>query len=144
MCFENRRTTSHQVANKLEISFLYLQIILTQNLNMHQIVIKLIPCTCTLCFIRAWISGQKQNDPHSTPSLLTRFGNKWFPSFPKTQDTVTRTKFNDITIMQSKSLDPFAQFKYCTSQNTSTVAQFQSLLYKAPRRLMKSTTLIRR
>lgn len=46
--------------------------------------------------------------------------------------------------MQSKSQDPFAQFKYRTSQNTSTVAQFQNSLYKAPRRLMKGITLIRR
>lgn len=111
---------------------------------MHQIFIKFTPCTCTLCFICAWISGQKQNNPHCTPSLLTRFGNKWLPFSPKTQDIVNRKKFNDITKMQSKSQDQFAQFKYRTSQNTSTVAQFQSSLFKAPRRLMKGTILIRR
>jgi hypothetical protein len=61
--------------------------------------------------------------PPYSPDLIT---SDFLSFFPKTPDTVKRKKFNDITMMQSKSQDPFAQFKYCTSQNTSTVAQFHS------------------
>jgi hypothetical protein len=59
LILKNKRTTSHKVPNMLGISFGSVQIVLKENLNMHSIVTKSIPRTCSL-FVCTLISAYNE------------------------------------------------------------------------------------
>lgn len=61
-------------------------------------------------FVPAEISGYKQNDRHSTSSLLITSGTMRLPSFPTTQALKGR-RLNDTNTVQAKLWDALAEFQ---------------------------------
>ena len=132
----NRRITVCGVYDTLRISFVLVQNILKDNLNMHEIATSFVPCTCFVC---AWISEGKQSDSFHTPFyLLSDLALIDFCIFSKLKMVLKEGCWMISPWLEQDHRMHLPSFEHCISWNTSYTAMITGLTVFNP----KETTLM--